>query len=366
MYDGELHAKRVESLADAVDGAMRAAAVSVSAIGRALADARGLKPRHAVKQVDRLLSNDGFDLNAWFPKWITYLLTERREIVVALDWTDFDKDGHATLALNLLTSHGRATPMMWVTVEKSRLKGWRNTHEDRLLERFRAALPADARVTVLADRGFGDSALYALLLELGFNFVIRFRDDVTVSDAVGDKRKAREWVPATGRAKHLVGATVTEAEQPVPAVVCVKAKGMRSPWCLAVGDCDMKPAEAVKLYGKRFTIEESFRDVKNPRLGFGMSQARVSTPQRRDRLWLIAAVALTLLTLLGAASERCGMDRDLRVNTVKTRTHSLLFQGTYYFSAIPNMKHDNLVRLMRAYDEVLREHAALRDLLGVV
>ena len=92
----------------------------------------------------------------------------------------------------------------------------------------------------------------------------------------------------------------------------------------------------------------------------------MSTPQRRDHLWLIAAVARTLLTVLGAASERCGIDRDLRVNTVKTRTHLLLFQGTYNFSAIPNMKHDNLVRFMRAYDEVLREHGVLRNVLGVV
>jgi hypothetical protein len=34
-----------------------------------------------------------------------------QEIVVAMDWTDFDADGQATLALNLVTGHGRATPL---------------------------------------------------------------------------------------------------------------------------------------------------------------------------------------------------------------------------------------------------------------
>lgn len=37
--------------------------------------------------------------------WVPHLVGARREIVVAMDWTDFDHDGQATLALNLVTSH---------------------------------------------------------------------------------------------------------------------------------------------------------------------------------------------------------------------------------------------------------------------
>lgn len=48
-------------------------------------------------------------------------------------------------------------------MKKSKLKGWRNEHEDALLERFREAIPEDVKVTVLADRGFGDQAMYELL-----------------------------------------------------------------------------------------------------------------------------------------------------------------------------------------------------------
>jgi len=52
-----------------------------------------------------------------------------------------------------------------------------------------------------------------------------------------------------------------------------------------------------------------------------------STPARRDRLWLIAAFAVMLLTLLGAAGEVLGYDRFLKSNTAKRRTHSLFRQG---------------------------------------
>ena len=142
-----------------------------------------LVPKHAVKQVDRLLSNRGVDVWQLFALWVPYLVAEREEIVVALDWTDFDADNQSTLALHLLTSHGRATPLMWKTVLKSGLRGWRNEHEDVLLARLREVVPEKVHVTILADRGFGDQKLYELLGTWGFDFVIRFREGIMVSDA---------------------------------------------------------------------------------------------------------------------------------------------------------------------------------------
>jgi hypothetical protein len=40
-----------------------------------------------------------------------------------------------------------------------------------------------------------------------------------------------------------------------------------------------------------------------------MSALRIDDPQRRDRLLLLNAFAILLLTLLGAAGESLGMDR---------------------------------------------------------
>ena len=53
----------------------------------------------------------------------------------------------------------------------------------------------------------------------------------------------------------------------------------------------------------------------------------VSRPERRDRLLLISALAIAVLSLLGAAGECIGYDRWLKANTVKRRTHSLFRQG---------------------------------------
>ena len=70
LYGPDLHAKRIESLAGATLGVMRSASLAVAMIGHALAQARGLVTKHAVKQVDRLLSNHGIDVWDSFARWV--------------------------------------------------------------------------------------------------------------------------------------------------------------------------------------------------------------------------------------------------------------------------------------------------------
>ena len=47
----------------------------------------------------------------------------------------------------------------------------------------------------------------------------------------------------------------------------------------------------------------------------GLSATRIREPMRRDRLLLISAFAMALLTLLGTVGETLGMDRLLKSNT---------------------------------------------------
>jgi hypothetical protein len=353
MAGESLHAKRVQSVTNAVVGVVNAVSLSIHAIGAGLAAASGLNAKHAIKQVDRLLSNSALSVWALFAHWAPYVIASRNEIVVALDWTDFDADGHSTIALYLVTSHGRATPLVWMSVKKARLKGRRNDYEDQVLLRLHEVLPPGVKVTVLADRGFGDQKLYALLNDLGFDFIIRFRGVVTVQSSDGEVRPASEWVPPNGKIRQLRDARVTTDRYALDSVVVLKARGMKDPWCLAVQAKTLTGARVVKLYARRFTIEESFRDTKDPRYGLGLSATHVRDVGRRDRLLLICAMAMTLLTVLGAAGESLGMDRMLKANTVKTRTHSLFRQGCHYYAAIPAMKQELLDPLVQRFSEYL-------------
>ena len=103
----------------------------------------------------------------------------------------------------------------------------------------------------------------------------------------------------------------------------------------------------------RWDIEPYFRDIKNQRFGMGLSETHIRTPERRDRLLFISAIVIALLTILGAAGESIGFDRKLKVNTVKTRTHSLLNQGIFYYKCFNNFKAHEQDKLLTVFNELL-------------
>ena len=81
---------------------------------------------------------------------------------------------------------------------------------------------------------------------------------------------------------------------------------MDEPWCLVASEETVPTRVLIRYYGKRWGIEAGFRDIKDMRFGMGLSSIHVSRPDRRDSLLLISALAIAVLSLLGAAGERIG------------------------------------------------------------
>ncbi len=363
----DLHAKRVSSLCDATLGVLHSGSLAICAIGQGLAAARSLKPKHAVKQIDRLLSNTAINVDDILFRWVPFIIGERSSIMVAMDWTDFDADNQATIMLALMSDHGRSTPLVWLTVDKSTLKDRRNFYEHRVLVRLAELLPAETKVCIVADRGFGDQKLYKMLTEdLCFDYVIRFRGNIAVTAATGETRTAAAWVQAGGRARVLRGAEVTADRYRVGTVVCVQDPDMKQAWCLAASSTDATAKQLTGLYGRRWGIECTLRDSKDLRFGMGLGTIRVKSPERRDRLWLINAFAVVLLTLLGAAGEALGYDRMLKTNTTKRRVHSLFRQGCMLYDLIPTMREQWLRPLMQRFSQMLHEQPLFTDVFGPV
>ena len=98
-------------------------------------------------------------------------------------------------------------------MRSSALKGQMKRYEKELLERLREVMPWGVKVTVVADRGFGDCKLFkALTQELGFEYVIRIRGDIYVRRVRKVKRGARRCSGGVegGRSRTLRGAQVTD------------------------------------------------------------------------------------------------------------------------------------------------------------
>jgi len=98
----------------------------------------------------------------------------------------------------------------------------------------------------------------------------------------------------------------------------------------------------------------------------GMGAMHVSTPDRRDRLWLINVFAVVLLTLLGAAGEALGYDRHLKSNTTKRRTHSLFRQGSMLYELIPNMPEHLLQPLIGQFAHLLAAQPVFNEMFGAI
>jgi hypothetical protein len=364
IFGEDLHLARVRSLANGVVGVLNARIVSVAAIGRAYAEANQIGRKSGVKQVDRLLSNDGVDMDEVGALWVQHVVGATERIVLALDWTDFDDDDHTTLCASLLTTHGRATPLAWKTVKKSELKNRRTQHELAMVKRLHEWLPETVHVEVLGDRAFGYQQMYALLGTIGWNYTIRFRENIIIHDAeYGRALPAAAHVPANGRAQKLVAPKVTRKRFEVPAIVVVKRKGMKEAWCLATSRADAQASDIIRTYSRRFTIEETFRDTKDITFGLGLRATHIRNAARRDRMLLLIAIAHTLLTLLGAASEASGLDRTLKTNTVKHRTMSLFNQGVCWYRVLDTTREEWFQRLMAAYEEILHQHRFLAEIL---
>ena len=138
---------------------------------------------------------------------------------------------------------------------------------------------------------------------------------------------------------------------------------MKEPWCLAASNAGATAPQIIALYSKRWRVEPSFRDTKDLRFGIGLSAVHIADPQRRDRLLLLNAFAVVLL---GAAGESLGMDRHLKSNTVRTRTHSLFRQGCMLYDLIPNMPEHRLRPLVERYAEILQQSRVVTETFAIV
>ena len=336
-FSGKIHAKRLESLCNAVRGAMTSHSLQPSKIGDGLAESKGLLPKHARKQVDRLISNAAIEAGVFQSELCDLLIHNRSRIMVSMDWTVFAKDKHMTITLRLVTTHGRATPLLWKTVEYKNLKGNKNKYVFEILSRLRKLVSNNCQVIILADREFGTlNCMEKIKKELNFDYILRIKRNFTVTDKNLIKKQAHEWLDSNN-ATCIDNAKVTVKNYSVKKIIVCKEPGMKDIWCIACSIGNIATQTVLNLYGKRWSTECSYRDEKDIYFGMGLKKARISKVEPRQRLLLISAIIIIFLTLLGAASEASGFDKYLKSNTVKRRTHSLFTQGKLVLRLMKNM-----------------------------
>jgi hypothetical protein len=259
---------------------------------------------------------------------------------VLVDWTQAIQTHQALVAATPIG--GRALPL-YLEVHPQELLGNADV-EDRFLLALKALLPSECRPIVISDAGF-KGPLFEGLRRLGWDFLGRVRGTSKARPAEGGDliSKADFYLRATIAAKDL-GEFELFSKQRIPARLVLVRKRRRpgpkpappkckeerefrqsalDPWLLATSVRDGDAAYIVSLYAKRMQIEETFRDAKNHRFGWSLTDVRTSSRDRAATLLLLTAIAMIVVTLIGLGAEHQNAHRAYQANTRRTRVLSL-------------------------------------------
>lgn len=250
VFGKALHQKRCLSLSYAAMGLLASESLILHRMGEGLSETLGGNKKHTTKQIDRLLSNKKIDIWTLSSYWAQHMLSDVKEVMVALDWSSFADDKQSMLSLNMVSSKGLSVPLLWKSVDNSRIKYNRGRYE--LLSRLKEVLPEGVKVSVLADRGFSDQKFLRFLTEeLQFNFVIRIKSNTTIIHD-GIKLKASERLEK-GKIASIKQAGITLNNYPVKVFIATQDKSMKAPWYL-VSNLSNPASEIIKTYSKRWKI----------------------------------------------------------------------------------------------------------------
>lgn len=269
----------------------------------------------ASKRLSRLLHNARLEAEGLARSHARALVTRLPPvgpIRLALDWTTEDAQ-HLLIAS--VRVGGRALPLYWRAYHDADLKARMSLYEREFVRVLFFEVLAGVvrrRFILTADRWFADVDLLDLLDESGVSYVIRTKSNYKVRvdtqwrrlDSLrwrGNPRRrawGRVWY-CEGDPRHLFLAQARARD----------AKGRWGVWYLLSN----RPLSALRMtteYALRFTCEEGFRDSK--RL-LGFAEARVACTEAWARLFLLVAVALAVLTLIGCTLlERADLESWLR------------------------------------------------------
>lgn len=320
-----IHAKRRACVATMADAASKGS-LSVMGLSRVLNHSTAL--RHRIKRCDRLLANSklAHERVPIYAAMTQRLLRELAQPLIVVDWSDLRADRSQQVLRAALIVQGR-TLTLYEEVHPIAKATSPQVHR-AFMQQLQAIMPSHCQPVVVTDAGFR-SPWFALLDQIGYAWIGRIRN----RDMVRSGTVSRDWqgcktlyAKATSQAKDL-GPFQYVRNRPIACrLVLIKkkargrrhttlqgvrrtgsqsrkqARGNKEPWLLIVSPRLTMSADAVvAIYSGRMQIEQTFRDIKNPRWGLGLSDSQTRQPERLATLLLIGALTCYALWLIALA-----------------------------------------------------------------
>src|ERR1700722_16038168 len=256
LLPGVLWKNRLSSLACAVVGLILSGKAKMTEIGtRAPGRARSI---NRSKRVWRFAHNHHINVEQVSAALIEALTRDLKFIVFAIDWTDI---GPWKVLQVAIVTKSRGIPIYWKVVDESKRR--LAEVELELCEMLVLRLvPLYKNLLIIGDRGFDAPGILRFLKERHVKFVIRFSHGNCLRLKDSDFT-AVECLPLNVGDLVDYGRVEYTKSSGVPVrVVRVWRAGQNEEWNLATNlGAWASPELVVKLYARRFTIEELFRDL---------------------------------------------------------------------------------------------------------
>lgn len=334
------HSARALAILKTVRALLGGARLSLTDLGRHRGGTAYAK--HNIKAVDRLLGNGHLhaERRGIYRAIARSLLFGNKRPTIIVDWSDCELGRHWAVLRAAVPVGGRAVSLYEQVFPFKRYNS-PGAHRE-FLSALRSVLPDDCRPIVVTDAGFR-GPWFRAVESYGWDWVGRIRNMIKYY-----REETGRWCftdslykEATPRVRHLGEVRLSRRHQYRFRMYLVRAykarlgrpprrkkyfrtlyrRLHRAPWLLATSLPHRKgSARRIKqLYALRMQIEETFRDMKSHRWGFGLRYARCSDARRFEILLLIGALATLVLWLVGISGQVRNWSRRLQANTERRR-----------------------------------------------
>lgn len=270
---------------------------------------------------------------------------------VIIDWSDVEL-GHEFLMLKAAVPVGGRAVSVYEEVHPLRRYNSPRTHQ-AFLKNLRAVLPEGCRPIVVTDAGFR-GPWFKAVEDLGWDWIGRVRNVVNYCyDGTSAWNPTTSLYRAAGRQPWYVGRCWLSSKNPYLCYLHLyksfnrgpgrprkrrhktsnetrARRHAREPWLLAtsLSPKHWSARRVVKAYESRMQIEETFRDLKSHRWGYGLQYARSRSTERLANLLLLTTLATLVTWLAGLAAKAMDLTRHFQANTVSDRAVlSVFFLG---------------------------------------
>ena len=337
-----MHATRQKALLDVVGAVLKGRRLWVTSLGRALPGPTAFK--HRIKRVDRLLGNHRLwaECDEVYRRLAAQVIGRAHRVVVLVDWT-YVNDTQAALVASVPIG-GRAQ-IVYAHVHDKKRVGNRAAHR-AFLRDLKDVLPEGRHVVLVTDAGFGRTWMQEAQ-SFGFDFVTRLtRNNSLQPHTDSPSIRVCELFARAKTKPTTLGMCAVTKKHPIEAKIVMqrmkklgrhrsphRRRGLHStsvlhqcykrrrhePWVLACSDASLSARCIARIYQSRMCCEQAFRDGKNTRFGLGLGHVNVRRTERLVVLWLLVALALWVVSLLGSLGQKAGVAKRRQANTVKDR-----------------------------------------------